>query len=262
MPRHPAAVVFMPGNKRHAAQAVENTMNSEELKAVFDRQAAGYDSNQEKMAPILEALYFLLEPAWSDLPDEARMLCVGAGTGAELARLARRFPGWTFTAVEPSGAMLDVCRRRAEAEGFASRCHFHEGYLDALPDQALHDGATCFLVSHFILEQEVRAGFFRAISRRLKPDGVLASSDLASGSGSHAHEVLLGAWMRMMATADVPLEALEQMRAAYARDVAILPAEVVASLIRSGGFGEPVQFFQAGLLHAWLSRRASSHALV
>jgi tRNA (cmo5U34)-methyltransferase len=235
-------------------------MRSEELRAVFDQQAAGYDRNQERMAPILEALYFLLEPALSDLPDGARILCVGAGTGTELGRLARKFPGWMFTAVEPSKAMLDVCRQRAKAEGFSSRCHFHEGYLDSLPEQEPYDGATCFLVSQFILKQEDRSGFFRAISDRLKPGGMLASSDLASGSGSNAHEALLAAWMKMMAAADVPPEGLERMRAAYDKDVAVLPAEVVGSLITSGGFKEPVQFFQAGLLHAWLSKRASSHA--
>lgn len=83
---------------------------------------------------------------------------------------------------------------------------------------------------------------------------------LASGRDANAHEALLGAWMKMMAAEDVRPEGRERMRAAYDKDVAILPAGVVASLIASAGFKEPVQFFQAGLLHAWLSRRASSNA--
>lgn len=40
-------------------------------------------------------------------------------------------------------------------------------------------------------------------------------------------------------------------------DVAILAPATVASVIESGGFEPPVQFFQAGLLHAWFSRRSS-----
>lgn len=126
-------------------------MRSEELKAVFDQQASSYDKQWAKTAPIRDGLHFLLEFIFTELPAEARILCVGAGTGVEIAYLARKFPQWRFTAVEPSGAMLDVCRQRANTEGFTVRCYFHEGYLDSLPIQEMHDAATCFLVSQFIL---------------------------------------------------------------------------------------------------------------
>src|SRR3989337_2017029 len=121
-------------------------MQREELKATFDQQAAGYDKQWAKMAPIRDGLHFLLESVFADLPVDARILCVGAGTGAELAHLAQQFTRWNFTAVEPSGAMLDICRRRADDGGFASRCYFHEGYLDSLPIEGVHDAATCLLV--------------------------------------------------------------------------------------------------------------------
>ncbi|MBX3650659.1 MAG: class I SAM-dependent methyltransferase [Burkholderiales bacterium] len=146
-------------------------MHRDELKSLFDQQAAGYDRQWAKMAPIREALYYLLESVFAALPADARLLCVGVGTGTELAHLAAKFPGWRFTAVEPSGAMLDVCRQRAEAGGFATRCTFHEGYLESLPADGLHDAATCFLVSQFFLDPEVRTEFFRAIAARLMPDG-------------------------------------------------------------------------------------------
>ena len=92
-------------------------MRDEELKALFDQQAAGYDKQWAGMAPIREALYLLLDALFVGLPDDARILCVGAGTGAEIAHLAERFPGWRFTALDPSGAMLEVCRQRAERAG-------------------------------------------------------------------------------------------------------------------------------------------------
>ena len=237
-----------------------STMRSDEIKALFDQQAAGYDKQWAKMAPMRDALHYLLESVFAEVPEDARILCVGVGTGAELAHLAGKFPRWRFTAVEPSGAMLDVCRQRAEAEGFAARCDFHEGYLDSLPAGESHDAVTCFLVSQFILEQEARTAFFRAIADRLKPGGILASSDLASDIDSAEYAALLRTWLHLMASGGVTPEGLERMREAYARDVAVLPPEHVASIIRSGGFDTPVRFFQAGLIHAWFSRRASPEA--
>ncbi|KAB2318139.1 class I SAM-dependent methyltransferase [Betaproteobacteria bacterium SCN1] len=233
-------------------------MNQDEIKAVFDRQAENYDGQWGKTAAIREALFFLLEAVFSGLPAQAHVLCVGAGTGEEIAYLARRFPGWRFTAAEPSGAMLDVCRRKADEEGFLARCSFHEGYVEALPREAGFDAATCFLVSHFLLDQETRATLFRDIAVRLRPGGMLASSDLASDAVSGEYEALLGVWMNMLATAGIPAEGLARMRDAYARDVAILPPARVAALIQSAGFDAPVAFYQAGLIHAWFAKRAGT----
>jgi tRNA (cmo5U34)-methyltransferase len=235
-------------------------MNSDELKATFDQQASSYDKQWAKVAPIRDALHFLLESVFADLPADARVLCVGVGTGAELAHLAGKFPRWTFTTVEPSGAMLDLCRQRAETQGFVSRCHFHAGYVDSLPGRDLHDAATSLLVSQFILERKARTDFFRSIADRLKPGGLLASSDLSSEVGSKQHESLVHAWMSMMAAADIPPEARERMRAAWKKDVAILPSSQVASIIESAGFEAPVPFFQAGLIHAWFAKRAQGSA--
>ena len=47
------------------------------------------------------------------------------------------------------------------------------------------------------------------------------------------------------------------MRAAYDRDVAILPPGEVAAIVASGGFEAPVQFLQTGLIHAWFARRTA-----
>jgi tRNA (cmo5U34)-methyltransferase len=232
-------------------------MRSDEIKAIFDQQASSYDERWAKTAPIRDALLYLLAAVFAELPADARILCIGVGTGEEIDNLAKKFPRWTFTAVEPSGAMLDVCRDKAEKGGFVSRCYFHEGYLESLPMQDAFDAATCFLVSQFILEREARTDFFRAIALRLRPGGILASSDLASDVRSSEYAALLKSWLNMMLGAGIPAAGLEQMSAAYARDVAILPPAQVASLIKSGGFDSAVMFYQAGLIHAWFSTRAS-----
>lgn len=235
-------------------------MNQDEIKALFDRQAAGYDTQWAKTLPIRSCLHLLLESAFAEIPASANVLCVGAGTGAELAHLARKKPEWRFTAVEPSGAMLEICRQLAEKEGFSARCVFHEGYLESLAAAEEFDAATCFLVSQFILDPKARSEFFREIFRKLKPGGILASSDLASNVRSPEYEVLLRAWMNMMAASDISPDGIDRMRKAYANDVGVLPPRQVASIIQAGGFEPPVQFFQAGLIHGWLSKRAEDNA--
>ena len=96
-------------------------MQQEKITAIFDQQAASYDQKWSELAPINSALHLLTSAVLSKLPAEANLLCVGAGTGAEILYLAKRFPAWRFTAVEPSAAMLDVFRNRAEEHGISSR---------------------------------------------------------------------------------------------------------------------------------------------
>jgi tRNA (cmo5U34)-methyltransferase len=237
-------------------------MRKEEITALFDKQASSYDQQWRKMAPINNALHLLTSTVLSQLPPKANILCVGAGTGAEILSLAQTFPEWHFTAVEPSTAMLDVFQRRAEEHGISSRCVFHPGYLDSLPSNGSFDAATAFLVSQFILERHVRAKFFQSIAERLCPEGVLVSSGLAGDLTATDCQDLLEVWFRVMAGSGIPSspEGIERMREAYSRDVAVLPPRDVRDIITLGGFDAPVLFFQAGMIHAWFAKRSASQA--
>ncbi|EPH2240227.1 class I SAM-dependent methyltransferase [Pseudomonas aeruginosa] len=230
-------------------------MEPAQLEATFDQQSANYDQQWAKLAAFREGIHLLLGSLFARLPERARMLCVGAGTGAEIQALATRFPAWTFTAVEPSAGMVAVAQRRAQDYGYTDRCTFHTGYLDTLPSSAPFDCASSLLVSQFILNEEVRTGFFRAIASRLQVGGILVSSDLASETSSEEYKSLLTVWLRTMAAADVSPERVLQMQDAYAKDVAILAPQKVATMIAAAGFGVPVQFYQAGLIHAWYTHR-------
>jgi len=231
-------------------------MQQHELDTLFDQQAAGYDTRWVRMAPIRDSLLFLMETVFADLPEDARVLCVGAGTGAEIAHLARRFPRWTFVALDPSTQMIAACRQRAEREGFVERCTFHAGLVDTLPDAAAFDGATCLLVSQFLLDPGVRTAFFAAIARRLRAGGTLAWADLAWDTEAADYPAMLRLWMETMSGAGLDDGALEQIRANYARDVAILPPDRVAALAEAGGFLSPLRFHQAGMIHGWAAHTA------
>lgn len=228
-------------------------MQSDKITAIFDQQAATYDQKWSLLAPINQALHLLAGAVLAKLPTEAHLLCVGAGTGNEILALAQKFPGWRFTAVEPSRPMLEVCRLRCSEHGIASRCTFHAGFLDSLPPAAPFDAATAFLVSQFILDRDARARFFRDIAERLRPGGVLIASDLAGNVSAPDCQSLLEAWYALMGGNGVSAEGVAKMREAYVRDVAVLPAAEIEEIVVRGGFDAPVRIFQAGLIHAWFA---------
>lgn len=231
-------------------------MNSDELRNAFDRQASTYDAQWTRLAPINEAMFFLLERVFSSLPHDARILCVGVGTGTELLHFAGVFPGWQLTAVEPSGPMLDVCRKRVNDAGLASRCRLIEGYVEDVPLEEPYHAATCFLVSQFILDTAARSEFFAQIADRLAPGGLLANTDLSADVASPQYHELLAVWQQVMSGSEGSADAVARMRANYEKDVAILHPDEVAKTIEAGGFEAPVRYFQAGLVHGWFAKRA------
>ena len=236
-------------------------MSQDPSLVAFDREhAAAYDQRFAPLAPMRDALHLLAGAVLADLPAEASILCVGAGTGQELIYLAKKFPQWRFALVEPSAPMLEVCREKADKCGISSRCVFHEGYLDSLSPSAPFDAATALLVSQFILDQKARSGFFRAIARRLRPGGILVSADLASDTTSSTYQSLLEVWLRLMQETGLRKEQFERLRVTYQRDVSLLPLPQVSAMIASSGFEAPVLFLQTLLIHAWYAQRASIDA--
>ena len=231
-------------------------MPNQEQPVVFDKErASSYDTQYAKLAPLSDALRLLTRLVLSDLPADARILCVGVGTGSEILYLAGEFPGWRFTAVEPAAPMLAICRQRTEDAGIADRCTFHEGYLGTLPASPPFDAATAILVSHFIVDSDEQRGFYREIAALLCPGGVLVSAALVADPSPPASPPLLDVWMQMQEYAGISAEALDAMRGAYGRTFAAqLPREVEA-IIKAGGFCAPVLFLQTLLIHGWYARR-------
>ena len=217
--------------------------------------AATYDTRYEKLAAQRDALHLLLRILFGSLPENARLLIVGAGTGTELLALAAAFPRFTFTAVEPSAPMLDVCRRRTAEAGLADRCTYHHGFLDTLPPGEPFHAATSILVSQFLTDRPRRIAFFAEIARRLRPAGLLVNSDLSADLDHPATTPLKEAWAAMLlhaglATPDRPLAYLDS----WSQHVAVLPPPEVATLITSAGFHPPTLIYQSLFIHAWLAR--------
>lgn len=220
---------------------------------LFDAERAKvYDAQADKLAPLRDALHVGLRALFAPLGEQARVLCVGAGTGAEIFALAATYPGWRFTAVDPAPAMLARCRQRVTDAGLLDRCDFHTGTLDTLPPSEPHDAATAILVSQFLVDPAARGRFFSGIARRLRPGGLLASCDLATEPGTPAFERLFDGWAAALRQVGYP----PASREIFGTAVGMLSPAALERLIAASGFDAPVPFFQALLMHGWFTRRS------
>ena len=227
-------------------------MNHDPWKQMFGKeQASNYDNWWQKLSPLNAALHLLSRIVLADVPDDANILCVGAGTGAELIAFAESRPHWKFVAVDTSADMLDVCRKKVEEAGFSSRCEFHAGELGELSVDRCFHAATSILVSQFLVDINLRRGFFQEILKRLVPGGYLITADLAVPSTTAVYESLEAAWIQMQLFTGAPEEMAKASTAQWGKLVSVLPVTEIETLISSGGFECPTLFFQTLFIHAW-----------
>jgi tRNA (cmo5U34)-methyltransferase len=139
-------------------------------------RAAHYDTQASVALAGTQAMYELGVSALAsqlDGQEAASLLFVGLGTGAELVPYKQfDVPGWRFTGVDPSDAMLAVARERLATEGLLARTHLHVGELHSLPPEPPFDGAQMLGVLHHVPETE-RLELLREVTRRLKPGAPL-----------------------------------------------------------------------------------------
>lgn len=230
-------------------------MEKDQIKEIFDNMAESYDKTRESLAPLNDSLHLLMGVILSKLPKDAKILCVGAGTGAEIIYLATKFPHWKFTAVDPSASMLEVCHRRLCELGIEDRCEFYADYLENLYLSNDYDAATLILVSQFINDTEFRIDLFRNIAEKLKQGGILISADLSGDIYSIEYEKILNVWARMMIQGEVQTQSIENIRQSHKSGISFLTPEKVTDMIESAGFEKPVHFYQMAFIHAWFCQK-------
>ena len=215
-----------------------------------------YDEKFAALRPIKDCMHLSVQLHLLDSKDEANVLCVGAGTGAEILFLAEKFPKWRFMALDPAESMLDNCKAKLKAAGFIDRCSFKVGYVDSLPLERSYDIATSFMVSHFVLERKSRVAFFKSIADRLKPEGELFTSDLAYEGPPSTHQRQVNLWIKSWELCGMDHEDCAKMSANFGTQVSIETVEGVESIIEDAGFQRPSCIFHSILAHAWFAKRA------
>ena len=143
---------------------------------------ARYADGPRRFTPGLDALHRMTGLLLAErVPADAHILVLGAGGGLELKAMADAYPGWTFTGVDPAGAMLSLAAKTLGAD--AHRAELIEGYIDDAPVGPF-DGAVCLLTLHFLAKDE-RIRTAAQIRARLKPGApfVAAHGSFPQGPG-------------------------------------------------------------------------------
>jgi tRNA (cmo5U34)-methyltransferase len=205
-------------------------------------RAVHYDAQAAINIAGWQATYELGATALATLLEgraEASLLYVGLGTGAELVPYTRfDVPGWRFTGVDPSDAMLAVARGRLEAEGLLSRTHLHVGELSTLPRGPLFDGAQMMGVLHHVEGEEARLELLREVARRLKP-----GAPLVLGGRVGKDPELMNMELRRQRAHGISADALEQRRQRFAELRPIESDAALFAMCARAGFVAPRPLF-------------------
>lgn len=220
----------------------------------FNREMAdAYDRRNSALAPISDSLHFLTRLVLADLPADARVLCVGVGTGAEILSLARAYPGWSFVGVDPSDEMLAVGRHRLEQAGVLDRCELIRGYVQDAPRDGF-DAAVSLLVAHFV-KREDRHAFYSAIHDRLRPGGCFVSAEISGDLDAPEFPDMLEDWKRIQVLMGATPESLAKLGATMRDVLSVLPPAETEALWKAAGFPTPIPFFQAFMIRGWRAAR-------
>lgn len=221
-----------------------------------DEHAKAYDQRWKALAPMMQGLHFLTGVILNQLPENAHVLSVGAGTGAEILNLAEKFPGCRFTAVDTSGDMLEICRAKMIEHGFEQRCRYHVGPIDTLAGDEKFDAATAILVSQFITDDHERRKFFKSIAERLKPDCYLINADLSMPETTKDFELKLEVWVEMLRFAGFTQSSTQQVAEGWKKNISFSTNQEMASLLASSGLENPTLFYQSLFICGWFSKRS------
>lgn len=212
--------------------------------------AERYDERNKNLSSISDNLHFLIKLILNDLPRKAKILSVGAGTGAEILALARSFPEWTFVAVEPSISMLEVCKTRVRESGFLDRFEFFHGYAKDYTPGENFNAVLAVLVGHFVKRDE-RLNFYKSLSSRLKIGGFFINAEISYDLNSPEFSSMLNSWKQVQKLMGATPESLDGLSKQLTEVLTVLPPVETRTLIRDSGIDLPVRFFQSLIISGW-----------
>lgn len=186
------------------------------------------------------------------VPEEGRVLVLGAGGGLELKAFAEAHRGWSFDGVDPAAPMLDLAARTLGPLGVRAR--LTQGYVGDAPEGPF-DGATCLLTLHF-MDRAERRRTAAEIHRRLRPGApyVIAHLCFPQGEGDEGDRALwLSRHEAFLAAAGLDAEKAASTRKAIDTRTHILAPAEDETILRDAGFSKVSLFYASFSFRGWVA---------
>lgn len=213
------------------------------------QRVARYTEGPPRFVPGYEAMQSMASILLAErVPDDGRVLVLGAGGGLELKTFAEAHPDWRFDGVDPSGPMLALAGETLGA--LASRARFHQGYIDDAPEGPF-DGATCLLTLHFVDIAE-RRRIASEVRRRLRPRAPFVVAHLSAPDGAERPQ-WLERYASFLAASGVEPEQAAAARNAVSNHLSILAPAQDEAILRAAGFSDPALFYTGFAFRGWVA---------
>ena len=182
------------------------------------------------------------------VPDDGKVLVVGAGGGLEIRVFAQANPSWHFWGVDPSAAMIALA---AQTLGeYEERVTLITGLIDDAPDLQF-DGATCLLTLHF-LEETQRLATLLEINRRLKPGAPFVVAHMSISANPPERALWLARYAGFALASGVDPAIVDMAHEKVATQLKILPPEKDIELLGMAGFTNVAPFYHGFTWRGWV----------
>ncbi len=208
-------------------------MSGHSVEKHLETSPEGYDADIRRFVPGYDAMLEEVVGALAEhLPPAARVIDLGAGTGALSARIAASFPQVRLVLLDADPAMLAQAELRLSAE--RARIVLQEGsFADPLPEC---DAAVASLSLHHVPTIEAKRDVYRNIARSLPSGGLLVNADAAIPPSKELAGPMFQRWAaHLVAHGDAEAEAFDRFRQ-WATEDRYFGIEEELDMIRAAGF--------------------------
>jgi tRNA (cmo5U34)-methyltransferase len=214
------------------------------VKRHLDVDADAYDVQIRRLIPHYdEMISTAVEVLQALAPADARVLDLGAGTGALSTAVLEGLPGVRITLLDVDRDMLAEARRRLEP--FGDRVAFLErSFLEPLPDA---DAVIASLALHHVHDLEAKTELYARIRDALTPGGVMLNLDAAVSEGARLNQLVFDRMAERMGDHGITDGEARRHFAAWAQEDRYFPLDAELRAMRDAGFEEVECVWRRGL---------------
>ncbi|MEI4768727.1 class I SAM-dependent methyltransferase [Psychrobacillus sp. FJAT-51614] len=215
--------------------------------------AAEYDKGIRRNLPTYDPMLRLSQTFLrANLIDNASLLIVGGGGGNELNAFGPTNTEWKFTVVDPSKAMLEVAKMKAEQMEMDNRVEFFNGTIEKVPSDYTFDAATCILVLHFIPDINEKLALLKNVRSYLKPGAPFVLVSKYGDPDTPEFKELVNLWKDYwLDTTKMSEEKVEELMKATLTESSV-SEEVIQDLLSEAGFHRIANFFKTNHFGGWI----------